>query len=144
MPVFANNAEERHLNAETPPNRPVEESAGSDKVDALLKVVLSSLEDDKAEEVVEIDLKGKSSIADYMVVASGRSARQVSAIAEHLTERVKHAGFAPCRTEGKGQADWVVIDAGDVIVHIFRPEVRDFYKLEKMWSAEMPPEAVAV
>ena len=91
------------------------------------------LEDDKAEDVVVIDLAGKSEMADHMVVASGRSSRQVSAIAEHLAEAVKPMlGQAP-RIEGKDTGDWVLLDCGDAIVHIFRPEVRDFYQLEKMW-----------
>jgi ribosome-associated protein len=98
----------------------------------LLSLILDSLDQDKAEEVSSIDLRGKSSIADHMVVASGRSARQVSAIAEKLVERVKASGRT-ARVEGKEAGDWVLIDAGDVIVHVFRPEVRDFYQLEKMW-----------
>ena len=102
--------------------------------EALLHLVSRSLNDDKAEELVVIDLAGKTSIADYMVIASGRSSRQVAAMAEHLYEKLKHAGVASLRMEGKQQADWVLIDAGDVIVHIFRPEVRAFYNLEKMWA----------
>ena len=101
--------------------------------DALLALILSSLSDDKAEDVVQIDLRGKSSIGDHMVIASGRSTRQVSAIAEKLAQRVKDmTGQAP-RLEGKETGDWVLIDTGDVIVHVFRPEVREFYQLEKMW-----------
>lgn len=100
---------------------------------ALLTRILSSLEDDKAEDVVQIDLRGKSSIADYMVIASGRSTRQVSAMADKLVERLKDEFRLPAKVEGKDTGDWVLIDTGDVIVHIFRPEVRDFYKLEKMW-----------
>jgi ribosome-associated protein len=107
----------------------------------LLSLVLSSLEDDKAEDVVEIDLRGKTEIADAMVIASGRSTRQVSAMAEKLIERLKQDAGVYAKVEGKDAGDWVLIDAGDVIVHIFRPEVRDFYQLEKMW---MPaPEAKA-
>lgn len=106
--------------------------------DRLLERVIASLEDDKAEEIVSIDLRGKSSIADFMVICSGRSSRQVAAISEKLVERLKHEFGRPCRVEGKDAGDWVLIDAGDVIVHIFRPEVREFYQLEKMWmpSAE--------
>ncbi len=100
----------------------------------LLSLVTRSLNDDKAEELVVINLAGKTSIADYMVIASGRSARQVAAMAEHLYEKLKHAGVTGLRMEGKQQADWVLIDAGDVIVHMFRPEVRAFYNLEKMWA----------
>jgi ribosome-associated protein len=99
---------------------------------ALLSLILDSLDQDKAEEVSPIDLRGKSTIADHMVVASGRSARQVTAIAEKLVERIKAAGRS-ARVEGKEAGDWVLIDAGDVIVHVFRPEVRAFYQLEKMW-----------
>ena len=100
---------------------------------ALLSAVLASLEDDKAEDIVTIPLAGKSEMADHMVIASGRSSRQVSAIAEHLADRLKQDRGLVVRTEGKDVGDWVLIDAGDVIVHVFRPEVRDFYQLEKMW-----------
>ena len=89
----------------------------------------------KAEDSVAIDLAGKSSIADYMVVTSGRSQRHVSAVAEHIVKGLKAAGAVQIRVEGMRQGDWVLIDAGDVIVHVFRPEVRTFYNLEKMWSA---------
>ena len=99
----------------------------------LLASVLASLDDDKAEEVVQIELRGKSSIADYMVVASGRSSRQVAAISDNLVERLKDSYRMNCKVEGKGAGDWVLSDAGDIIVHIFRPEVREFYQLEKMW-----------
>lgn len=99
----------------------------------LLARILSSLHDDKAEEIVQIDLRGKSSIGDFMVVASGRSTRQVSAMAEKLVERLKQEFGRLSRVEGKDAGDWVLIDTGDVIVHIFRPEVREFYQLEKMW-----------
>jgi ribosome-associated protein len=101
--------------------------------EALLARVLASLDDDKAEDVVQIDLRGRSSVADWMVVASGRSSRQVAAIAEKLGERLKLEAGLPVRMEGKATGDWVLIDAGDVVVHVFRPEVRDFYQLEKMW-----------
>ena len=102
--------------------------------DDLLKLVLDSLEDDQAQEVVTIPLEGKSSIADCMIVASGRSTRQVAAIATKLAERLKNGGFGAPRIEGLPAADWVLIDAGDVIVHLFRPEVRSFYNLERMWG----------
>ncbi len=95
--------------------------------------MLSSLDDDKAEDVVKIDLHGKSEIADAMVIASGRSSRQVQSIAEKLLDRLKVQLGLHARVEGKESGDWVLIDAGDVIVHIFRPEVREFYQLEKMW-----------
>ncbi|MET0546700.1 MAG: ribosome silencing factor [Caulobacterales bacterium] len=97
-------------------------------------LVLKSLDDDKAEEIIQIDLKGKSSLADTMVIASGRSARHVAAIADHLVRTLKEAGFGRPRVEGMATADWVLIDAGDVIVHLFRPEVRTFYNLEKIWA----------
>ena len=97
-------------------------------------LILDSLDDDQAQDVVSIALEGKSSIADYMVIASGRSTRQVAAIATKLAERLKAAGFGTPRIEGLPAADWVLIDAGDVVVHLFRPEVRSFYNLERMWG----------
>lgn len=99
----------------------------------LLDRVLASLEDDKAEDIVSIDLRGRSDVADYMVVCSGRSSRQVAAIADKLADRLKTEQGIHCKMEGKEAGDWVLIDAGDVIVHVFRPEVREFYQLEKMW-----------
>lgn len=96
--------------------------------------VLKQLDDDQAQDLVSIPLEGKSSIADYMVIASGRSTRQVAAMAQKLAEKLKQEGFGPSRIEGLPQADWVLIDAGDVIVHLFRPEVRQFYNLERMWG----------
>jgi ribosome-associated protein len=100
---------------------------------SLLDAVLASLEDDKAEDVVHIDLRGKSEMGDYMVIGTGRSTRQVTAMAEKLVDRVKQSHGVLSRVEGRETGDWVLIDAGDVIVHLFRPEVRDFYQLEKMW-----------
>ena len=102
--------------------------------DTLLAAVLSSLDDDKAEEVVQIDLRGKTAIGDHMVVCSGRSSRQVSAISEKLVERLKTEFGHFSRIEGKNTGDWVLVDTGDIIVHVFRPEVREFYQLEKMWQ----------
>jgi ribosome-associated protein len=107
--------------------------------DALHGLILKSLDDDQAQDVVTIPLEGKSSIADHMVVASGRSSRQVAAMAQKLAERIKQAGRA-ARIEGLPSADWVLIDAEDVVVHIFRPEVRSFYNLERMWSFGDAPE----
>jgi ribosome-associated protein len=101
--------------------------------DQLLALVLSSVDDDKAEDIVKIDLRGRSDVADYMVICSGRSTRQVAAISEKLADRLKHELRLSVRMEGKETGDWVLIDAGDVIVHVFRPEVREFYQLEKMW-----------
>ena len=119
----------------------------SKDTDALLALVRRSLDDDKAEDVVVIDLKGKSASADYMVIASGRSNRQVVAIAEHLADRLKQAGHGYTPVEGKQAGDWVLIDAGDVVVHVFRPEPRAFYALERMWALEADaaarPKAVA-
>ena len=103
--------------------------------DALTASVVESLDGDKAEEIVTIDLRGRSSIADVMVVATGRSGRQVGAMADHLLERLKASGHRPV-AEGMGQGDWVLIDVGDVIVHLFRPEVREFYDIEGMWDGE--------
>ncbi|WP_317849261.1 ribosome silencing factor [Tateyamaria pelophila] len=102
--------------------------------ETLLAAVLSSLNDDKAEDIVQIDLRGKTAIGDYMVICSGRSSRQVAAISEKLVERLKAQFGRTARIEGKNTGDWVLIDTGDVIVHVFRPEVRDFYQLEKMWQ----------
>jgi ribosome-associated protein len=99
-----------------------------------LKTVLASLEDSKAENIVSIDIQGKSSLGDYMVVASGRSHRHVAAVADNLLKALKDVGTR-ARVEGLNSADWVLIDAGDIIVHVFRPEVREFYGIEKMWQA---------
>ena len=100
-------------------------------------MVLAQLEDAKAEDTITIDLTGKSTIGDYMVVTSGRSNRQVAAIADRLLKAFGEAGVKGIRVEGLPHGDWVLLDAGDIIVHIFRPEVRAFYNLEKMWSAEL-------
>ncbi|HET9538075.1 MAG TPA: ribosome silencing factor [Mesorhizobium sp.] len=100
-----------------------------------IKTVLASLEDSKAENIVPIDIQGKSTLGDYMVVASGRSHRHVSAVADNLIKALKDAGFGQARVEGLASADWVLVDAGDIIVHVFRPEVREFYNIEKMWQA---------
>lgn len=102
----------------------------------VLALILNSLEDSKAEEVVSLDLAGKSALADHMVVASGRSHRHVGAVADHLLRDLKDAGYGNARVEGMPHCDWVLIDIGDAIVHIFRPEVRSFYNVEKMWSAD--------
>lgn len=103
-------------------------------VEALHQLVLQSLDDDQAVDTISIPLAGKSSIADHMVIASGRSTRQVASMASKLAERIKGETGRPARIEGLPTADWVLIDAGDVIVHLFRPEVRSFYNLERMWS----------
>lgn len=109
----------------------------------LLAVVLNCLSDAKAEEVTTIDLEGKTSIGDYMVIASGRSQRHVGAIADQLIDKLKDTGFKGPRVEGLPNCDWVLIDCGDVILHVFRPEVRQFYNLEKMWSADRPADPSA-
>ena len=103
-----------------------------------LATVLESLENSKAEDIVTIDLNGKTTLADFMVVASGRSHRHVGAVADHLLTALKDAGYGNARVEGLPHCDWVLVDAGDIIVHLFRPEVRSFYNIEKMWSADRP------
>jgi ribosome-associated protein len=103
------------------------------------RLITATLSDNKAEDIVRIDLSGKSSFADEMIVASGRSSRHVAAMAEHVAEALRLAGYASPNIEGKQLADWVLIDAGDIVVHLFRPEVRQFYNLEKMWSAPALP-----
>jgi ribosome-associated protein len=117
-----------------------EGSAASASAD-LLKDVVEWLDEAKAEEIVTIDLAGKSSIGDFMVVASGRSDRHVGAIAEQIRQKLKDAGNPNVRVEGTETCDWVLIDSGDIIVHVFRPEVREFYNLEKMWSVDRPADA---
>ena len=102
----------------------------------MIDIVLQSLEDAKAEETVAIDITGKSSLADHMVVTSGRSNRHVSAVADQVVKALRDNGFGKPRIEGLPHADWVLVDGGDVIVHIFRPEVREFYNIEKMWQAD--------
>ncbi|HVV34322.1 MAG TPA: ribosome silencing factor [Vitreimonas sp.] len=110
-------------------------------MDAATRVVLASLEDDKAEDILAIDIRGKSSFADMLVIASGRSARHVGALADHVLRKLKDAGVKDVRVEGLPQADWVLVDAGDVVVHLFRPEVRAFYNIEKIWTAGAGPTA---
>jgi ribosome-associated protein len=110
------------------------QAAPAAKQSELLKRILTSLDDDKAENIVTIDLEGRSSICDAAVIASGRSSRQVASMAEHLARRLKEGGYGTRPVSGQAQGDWVLVDAGDVIVHLFRPEVRDYYDLEGMWS----------
>jgi ribosome-associated protein len=114
------------------------DSTGPFDVVALKDLIVSSLDDDKATDVEVIDLTGQSALADFIVVASGTSSRQIIRMAEKLRERLAARGHKHLRTEGMGQANWVVCDAGDVIVHLFRPEVREFYNIEKMWSVPSP------
>ncbi len=110
----------------------------------LLELVTLSLEDDKAGDIVSIDIRNKTILADYLVIATGRSQRHVGAVAEHLIERLKENKWRPVGVEGMPRCDWVLIDAGEVIAHIFRQEVREFYNLEKMWSVELPASEQAV
>lgn len=112
--------------------------AASELDEALLDRVRASLDDDKAEDVVVIDLEGRSSLADALVIATGRSSRHVASIAEHLARRLKDAGYGTRPVNGAQQGDWVLVDAGDIIVHVFRAEVRDYYDLEGMWSVREP------
>lgn len=107
-------------------------------------MVLSRLDDEKAQDIVFIDLRDKSSVADAMIVASGRSHRHVAAMADHLLRKLKEEGYGKCRVEGLPHADWVLIDAGDLIVHLFRPEVRAFYNIEKIWAVDAPHRTQAV
>ncbi len=111
------------------------------EADALAQLILGRLDDDQAQDVITIDLQGLSPLADAIVIASGRSGRHVSAIADHLLRALKDNGYGKAQVEGLPQADWVLIDAGDIIVHLFRPEVRAFYNIEKIWSVEPPASA---
>jgi ribosome-associated protein len=123
------------------PTDPSPAAAAADTV--LVGRILGWLDEAKAENIVSIDIRAKSSIGDTMIIASGRSDRHVGAIAEQLAEKLKTAGVSRVRIEGQKQCDWVLVDAGDIIVHVFRPEVREFYNLEKMWQADRPDDAVA-
>ena len=107
----------------------------------MIDIVLQSLDDAKAEDIVSVDIAGKSSLADFMVVTSGRSNRHVAAVADQVVKALRDNGFAKPRIEGLPHADWVLVDGGDVIVHIFRPEVREFYNIEKMWQADFAADA---
>ena len=107
----------------------------------MIDVILECLDDAKAEETVAVDITGKSSLADHMVVSSGRSQRHVGAVADQLVTALREAGYGKPRIEGLPHCDWVLVDAGDVIVHIFRPEVREFYNIEKMWQADFAADA---
>jgi ribosome-associated protein len=110
--------------------------------EALLAHVLDWLDEAKAENVVAIDIRNKSSLGDYMVIASGRSDRHVGAVAEQIQRKLKEEGHGKARIEGQAHCDWVIVDIGDIIVHVFRPEVREFYNLEKMWSGDRPSDPV--
>ena len=127
------------LDAAAPAAQPsvVTEAINSLTSDMQLAEVLNSLSDIKAENIVQIDLRGKSPIGDYMVIASGRSSRQINAIASNLVDHLKQTLHCSARIEGKDSDDWILVDTRDVIVHIFRPEVREFYQLEKMWQTPL-------
>lgn len=111
-------------------------SSAGYSAEEVLNAIVSSIEDSKGEDLSTIDIRGKSALGDYMVIASGRSHRHVSAIADHLQRALKNEGYGPVKVEGEQAADWILIDTGDVIVHIFRPEVREFYGIEKMWNMD--------
>jgi ribosome-associated protein len=116
-------------------------TAAAPASDSLLSRILKSLDDDKAEEIATIDLAGRAAFCDAIVIASGRSSRHVTSIAEHLARRLKEAGYGTRPVDGAKQGDWVLVDAGDIVVHIFRPEVRTYYDLEGMWSVDDAPRA---
>lgn len=124
-----------HSKGTAPRSLPRSKERGADAAARALQAILGSLEDSKGEDIVTIDIAGKSALGDYMVVVSGRSSRHVSAIADHLITDIKEEGFGNPRVEGLETGDWVLIDTGDIIVHVFRPEIREFYNIEKMWAA---------
>ncbi|MDX2287676.1 MAG: ribosome silencing factor [Hyphomicrobiaceae bacterium] len=124
----------------TPPTEMMHESASSE---ALLKQIVLWLDEAKAEDIVTIDLAGKTSFGDFMVIASGRTDRHVGSLADTLQEKLKDFGAGRARVEGMQACDWVLVDTGDIIIHLFRPEVREFYNLEKMWSGERPADSTS-
>ena len=121
--------------------RPDTVQAHDENLPPLETLIVDRLDDDKAQDIVCIDLKGKSSVADTLIIASGRSHRHVGALADHVLRALKEAGYGRAKVEGLPACDWVLIDVGDVVVHIFRPEVRTFYNIEKIWS--LSPESVS-
>ena len=123
-----------------PRRKKLEAKISPPELERMQQVILASLEDDKAEEIVAIDLAGRASFADRMVIATGLADRQIAAMATHLNEKLVEAGFRKTRMEGASGTDWVLIDAGDIIIHLFKPEARTLYALEKMWSAELDAE----
>ncbi len=151
MPPPDSAKEELDLTRKTTAKKPASKKTAPKKIAApstpeaptLLSRILTSLDDDKAENIVTIDLEGRSALADAIVIASGRSARHVSSIAEHLARRLKEAGYGTRPLAGAQAGDWALVDAGDVIVHVFRPEVRNYYDLEGMWSVQEPERAAA-
>ena len=124
-----------HAKGSAPAAAPKSPERGADAATRALQMALLSLEDSKAEDIVTISIAGKSALGDYMIVASGRSNRHVAAICEHLIADLKSEGFGQARVEGLEAGDWVLIDTGDLIIHVFRPEIREFYNIEKMWAA---------
>jgi ribosome-associated protein len=139
----APSAPEGQASAPEPSSPDLSAGDAASRIAALEQMLLARLDDDKAQDVVFIDLKGKSPVADGMIVASGRSHRHVGAMADHLLRALKEQGYGKCRVEGLPHCDWVLIDTGDVIIHLFRPEVRQFYNIEKIWSVEPPARTVA-
>jgi ribosome silencing factor RsfS/YbeB/iojap len=116
------------------------EKAEASRLDQLQGIIVTSLEDDKAEQVVALDLAGRASFADRMVIASGLADRQIAAMATHLEEKLKDAGLKRIQIEGAGGSDWVLIDAGDIVIHLFKPDARTLYGLERMWGADLDEE----
>jgi ribosome-associated protein len=139
-PATKKAAPKKKAAAKTEAKAPIKKKAAPPTVmdEALLERIRNSLDDDKAEDIVTIDMGGRSSLADAIIVATGRSSRHVASIAEHLARRLKEAGYGTRPVNGAQQGDWVLVDAGDVIVHVFRAEVRDYYDLEGMWSVDEP------
>ncbi|MCB1504374.1 MAG: ribosome silencing factor [Hyphomicrobiaceae bacterium] len=124
-------------------NPPAEMLSAKEASKAILEKICHWLDEAKAEEIVTIDLEGKTAIGDYMVIASGRTDRHVGAIADQIQRKLKEEGLGRVRVEGLEACDWVLLDTGDILVHVFRPEVREFYNLEKMWNADRPAEVTA-
>ena len=122
---------------EKPKTKKTKKSAKTvNELPLLKEIILNSLDENKAEDVLFVDLIGKSSIADAMIIATGRSNRHVAALAQHIVEKLKEAGHGKVKAEGMANADWVLLDAGDIIVHLFKPEVREFYQIERIWVGE--------
>jgi ribosome-associated protein len=138
FPLRSDPAPSAHEGTVSPDTSTKNESELDLSIKALETLILSRLDDDKAQDIVHIDLTDKSSVADSLIVASGRSHRHVGALADHIIRALKESGFGKARVEGLPHCDWVLIDAGDVVVHLFRPEVRSFYNIEKIWAVDAP------
>jgi ribosome-associated protein len=138
FPLRSDPAPSAHEGTVSPETSTKNESELDLSIKALETLILSRLDDDKAQDIVHIDLTDKSSVADSLIVASGRSHRHVGALADHIIRALKESGFGKARVEGLPHCDWVLIDAGDVVVHLFRPEVRSFYNIEKIWAVDAP------